>query len=65
MAECLCVGIGANKLNAFNVAINHVLHGIAAAAANPKNFNSGASVEFFGAYHFNGHHIAPLSFWVF
>jgi hypothetical protein len=51
----LCVGVGTNELNALDVALDHVLDGVAAATADTDHFDLGALVEFFGLDHFNGH----------
>jgi hypothetical protein len=51
----LRIGIGANELDASNRRHNHVLDGIAAAAADPNDFNQGTLVKNFFVNHFDGH----------
>jgi hypothetical protein len=55
----LSVGIGANKLNALDLALNHVLNGIATAAAHANHFDLSALVEFFCLDHFDSHGAFP------
>ena len=51
----LRVGVGADELHALDLAVDHVLHGVAAAATHAHDLDLGACVEFFGVNHFDGH----------
>ncbi|MNY43494.1 hypothetical protein D3C86_1784580 [compost metagenome] len=55
----LGIGVGADKLHALDIAGNHVLDGIAAAATDTDHFDLCALVELFGFDHFDGHVAAP------
>jgi hypothetical protein len=44
------------------LSLDHVLHGIAAAAAHPDHFDLGALVEFLCLDHFDGHGTSPKWF---
>ena len=55
----LRVGVGADEFNALNLALDHVLHGVAAAAADTDHFDLGALVELFCLDHFDGHGDTP------
>jgi len=37
--ECLSIGVGADEFNAFDVALDHVVDGVAAATADTDNFD--------------------------
>jgi hypothetical protein len=49
----LRVGVGADELHALHACVDHVLDGVAAAAAHADHLDLGALVEFFD--HFDGH----------
>ncbi|KAF1044065.1 MAG: hypothetical protein GAK34_02590 [Delftia tsuruhatensis] len=57
----LRVGVGADELHALHVARNHVLDGIAAAAANADHLDLRTLVEFFNFNHVNGHVGSPVA----
>ena len=51
----LRVGVGADELHALHAALDHVLDGVAAAAADADHLDLGALVEFFDFNHFDAH----------
>jgi hypothetical protein len=53
--QSLCIGVGTNELNALDIALDHVLNSVTAAATDTDHFDLGALVEFFSLDHFNGH----------
>ena len=60
--QCLRIGVGADEFNALHIASNHVLNGVAAAAAHTDHLDLRALIECFGFDHFDGHVGAPGDF---
>ena len=58
-AQRLRVGVGANEFNALHTAVDHVVYGIAAAAANTNHLDLRALVELFDFNHFDAHWEPP------
>jgi hypothetical protein len=53
--QCLRIGVGANEFNALNVALNHVLNSVTAAAAHADHFDLRSLIELFDLDHFDAH----------
>ena len=58
--QSLSIGIGRNEFDALNAAFNHVVDGVAAAAADADHLDLRALVEFFGFNHVDRHGGAPV-----
>ncbi|MPM85257.1 hypothetical protein SDC9_132335 [bioreactor metagenome] len=58
--QSLSIGIGRNVFDALNAAFNHVVDGVAAAAADADHLDLRALVEFFGFNHVDRHGGAPV-----
>ena len=54
-SQRLRVGVGADEFHAIDLAVDHVLYGVAAAAAYTHHFDAGARVEVFVFDHFDWH----------
>ena len=55
MAVTSTVCVGADEFDAAHAALNHVLHGVAAATADTDHLDLGAQVELFDFNHFDAH----------
>ena len=54
-SQSLGIGIGRDEFDPINPAINHVLHGVTAAAAHANHLDFCSLVESFFIQHFDGH----------
>ncbi len=54
-SQGLGIGIGRDEFDPIDPAINHVLHGVTAAAAHANHLDFGSLVESFFIQHFDGH----------